>query len=97
MAEPDVVPEEAPPLTERDLLQRIAILVDDGNRLQRGHDPSPLSALGIAQLTAIRTELDQCWDQLRQRRARRRNRVDPNAPHPSDRVGRPRRDGGAFR
>src|SRR5437588_479475 len=54
------------------ILQRIGQLVDDEHRLySKGEDDHGLSEDEEARLRGIEVALDQCWDLLQQRRARR--------------------------
>ena len=60
------------------ILQRVGDLTDEEQRLEESHLSQPLSKDGLARLHAIEVELDQCWDLLRQRRARRIAGQDPD-------------------
>ncbi len=60
-----------------DILQRIHALVDEEHELER-------SGRGLSEGDRVRRDdieraLDQCWDLLRQRRARRAAADDPDA------------------
>jgi hypothetical protein len=57
------------------VLGRIKKLVDEEHGLWSSGD---LDDHGRARLEALKVELDQCWDLLRQRRARREFGEDPN-------------------
>ena len=57
------------------VLARIKQLVDEEHAL---HSAGNLDGRGEARLQAVRVELDQCWDLLRQRRARREFGADPD-------------------
>lgn len=57
-------------MDDQDLIQQIDSLIDEEHRL-RGRNADGLTADEQAQLRHIETHLDQCWDLLRQRRARR--------------------------
>jgi len=61
------------------ILQRIADLADEERTLEEGHAGQTLPADGLERLRKIEVELDQCWDLLRQRRARRSAGQDPDA------------------
>lgn len=65
-------------MDDRDELERIAELVEEERRL-RGHAAGglPLSAADRSRLADLEQRLDQCWDLLRQRRARQEFRADP--------------------
>jgi Protein of unknown function (DUF2630) len=60
------------------VLQRIERLVDEERQLEESHEGSPASSEQRSQLRQIEVELDQCWDLLRQRRARRHAGQDPD-------------------
>jgi hypothetical protein len=60
-----------PDTTDADILQRIHELVDEEHHLEREHAGSPLPEQGKARLAELEVQLDQLWDLLRQRRARR--------------------------
>jgi hypothetical protein len=60
---------------DADVLGRIHTLVDEEHRLRgdgAGHGPD------AARLRQVEEELDQCWDLLRQRQARREFDQDPD-------------------
>jgi hypothetical protein len=60
-----------------DLIDRINALVDEEHHLEHKAAPgSPLSEADEAHLRGIEVRLDQCWDLLRQRRARREAGLD---------------------
>ncbi len=65
-------------MDNRSLLERITALVAEEQQLQEtpGHDKKKLRELEIA--------LDQCYDLLRQRRARREFGDDPDGAAPRD-------------
>jgi hypothetical protein len=58
--------------------KHIEDLVQEEHRL---HDRKSLAASDHRRLEAIRVELDQCWDLLRQRRALREFGQDPEQAH----------------
>lgn len=68
-------------MSDSDVLGRIAALVEREHQLRTG-------AVGAADgdtaadLHAIEVELDQCWDLLRQRRAKREFGADPDLATP---------------
>ncbi len=62
------------------VLNRINELVTEEERLlESSRDIEGLSEADDARLKAVEVALDQCWDLLRQRRARRRAGQDPDA------------------
>lgn len=60
------------------LVQRIDALVDEEHRLERDHAAEGLDEAGRARLQQLEVQLDQAWDLLRQRRARRNAGQDPS-------------------
>jgi Protein of unknown function (DUF2630) len=63
---------------DEDIIGRIGALVDEEHQLQRKAAPGePLSDDEVARLRQLQVDLDQCWDLLRQRRARREYGLDP--------------------
>ncbi|KUP96062.1 DUF2630 family protein [Thermobifida cellulosilytica] len=69
---------------EVELIRRIGELVTEERDLreQRGHRLTPAERDRIRELE---TTLDQCWDLLRQRRAREEFGGDPDEAHPRPR------------
>ena len=65
-------------MDDAELVQRINTLADEEHQLERRHAGDPLSHDDLKRLRAIEVSLDQCWDLLRQRRARRRIALDPD-------------------
>jgi hypothetical protein len=66
-------------MNDREITSRISELVDEEHRLERGHVGRSLTEDEQARMAALSTELDRCWDLLRQRRARREMGQDPDA------------------
>jgi hypothetical protein len=64
---------------ETEIVHRISELVEDEHALERAHAGTPPSGEEVARRQAIEVALDQCWDLLRQRRARREAGLDPDA------------------
>jgi hypothetical protein len=65
-----------------DIVRHIGELSDEEHRLERSHTGEALPESELARLKDIEVALDQCWDLLRQRRARRdagRNPEDASA------------------
>jgi hypothetical protein len=58
-------------MDEIEIVHRIGKLVEDEHALEREHAGSPPTADEVKRLHQIEVALDQCWDLLRQRRARR--------------------------
>ena len=63
------------PTTDESVLQKIGGLVHEEQHL---YGKSELADHDQVRLEEIRVELDQCWDLLRQREARREFGQDPN-------------------
>jgi hypothetical protein len=61
------------------IAKRIDELVDEEHRLERSHAGEGLSDEELVRLRGVEAALDQCWDLLRQRRARRDAGQDPEA------------------
>jgi hypothetical protein len=59
-------------MTDEEILDRIHKLVDDERELRRG------GAVDTDRMERLEETLDQCWDLLRQRRAKREFGDDPN-------------------
>jgi hypothetical protein len=60
------------------ILQKVSDLTEEEKGLEESHELEPLSKEKLARLRAIEIELDQCWDLLRRRRARRSVGLDPD-------------------
>jgi len=61
------------------VLGHISELVEQEHELQsRSHEGEGLSEDDARRLHRVETQLDQCWDLLRQRRARRHAGQDPD-------------------
>jgi hypothetical protein len=66
-------------MDDREILQRIGQLVDDEHHLyQRAEAERGLGEDEEARLRGLEVLLDQCWDLLRRRRARREFGLDPD-------------------
>ena len=61
------------------IITTIDSLVAEEHELRKQHEQSPLSDADLGRLHAVEESLDQCWDLLRQRRARREFGQDPDA------------------
>ena len=72
-------------MDDSEVLQRINNLVEEEHRLREhatgGH---PLSDQDARRLADLEVRLDQCWDLLRQRRARREFGQNPDQAAPRD-------------
>jgi Protein of unknown function (DUF2630) len=72
-------------MSDESIAARIERLVDEEQKLRDREqadraDPDALEQ-ETERLRAVEVELDQCWDLLRQRRARRDAGQDPDAAH----------------
>jgi hypothetical protein len=68
-------------MDDQDLANRIRELADEEHQLERSHVGAALSADEQQRMHDIEVALDQCWDLLRQRRARRNVGENPDAAH----------------
>lgn len=72
-------------MSDATIRQRISDLVDEEHDLRRrlsSHEISPADE--HARLRQVETELDQCWDLLRQREAKREFGQDPETAEVRD-------------
>jgi hypothetical protein len=66
-------------MNDDELIARIHALVEEEHRLEQTASAGrPLDDAGRERLGALEVQLDQCWDLLRQRRARRHAGLDPD-------------------
>ena len=65
-------------MDEKDLLSRIHALVDEEHQLRESGERTEEQR---ARMNELETQLDQCWDLLRQRRAKRQYGEDPDEAH----------------
>jgi hypothetical protein len=63
-------------MDENDILSRIHSLVEEEHQLREGTDHTDAQR---SRMTELETHLDQCWDLLRQRRAKSQYGEDPDA------------------
>jgi hypothetical protein len=66
-------------MDEKDILTRIHALVDEEHQLRESTEHTDDQRARISELEA---HLDQCWDLLRQRRAKRQYGEDPDDAEP---------------
>ena len=73
-----------------EIVGRIGELANEEHKLERAHAGGGLADGEAERLRAIEVALDQCWDLLRQRRARRAAGQDPDdaSARPEDVVER---------
>ncbi|MEA2828017.1 MAG: hypothetical protein QOG43_2456 [Actinomycetota bacterium] len=65
-------------MDDHDVLGRIAALVEKEHKLEEMHVGEGLDPDRAHELRQLEVALDQCWDLLRQRRARRAAGLDPD-------------------
>jgi hypothetical protein len=65
-------------MSDAEIVSQIDQLVEQEHSLQRGHAQDELSEQERERLRTIEIQLDQCWDLLRRRRARRSAGLDPS-------------------
>jgi hypothetical protein len=65
-------------MDDQDLVLQINQLAEEEHRLERSEGADGLTGDEQSRLRAIEVALDQCWDLLRQRRARRDAGLDPD-------------------
>jgi Protein of unknown function (DUF2630) len=68
-------------MDDKQVLDRIGALVEEEHTLERQATGAGLDEDQKDRLHAVEVQLDQCWDLLRQRRARRNAGQDPDAAH----------------
>ena len=66
-------------MDEKDILSRISSLVEEEHKLRDSTDHSDVQR---ARMNELEASLDQCWDLLRQRRAKRQYGEDPDEAEP---------------
>jgi hypothetical protein len=69
-------------MDDKQLLDHIGDLVEEEHALERQATGEGLDEAQQARLHEVEVALDQCWDLLRQRRARRHAGQDPDAATP---------------
>ena len=75
-------------MNDSELVERISALVEEEHRLEQAHIGDGLDQSESARMRSLEVALDQCWDLLRQRRARRAVGQDPDVAtvRPADEV-----------
>jgi len=66
-------------MDDTELIARIGALVEEEHQLERTITDAGADDEAKARLQSIEVALDQCWDLMRQRRARRHAGSDPDA------------------
>lgn len=64
-------------MDDRDILKNINALVDEEHELMQQAEQGGLDDEERARMHELQVQLDQCWDLLRQRRARREFGLNP--------------------
>jgi hypothetical protein len=65
-------------MDDAEIVRQINALAEEEHSLERSHEGTEPSAEELAKLRHIEVTLDQCWDLLRQRRARRAAGQNPD-------------------
>jgi len=65
-------------MDDEKLVEQIDTLVVEEHRLEQSHAGEGLTEEEAARMRSLEVALDQCWDLLRQRRARRSTGADPD-------------------
>lgn len=65
-------------MDDMDLVAEIGRLTDEEHKLEQAHVGEGLSSEEAERLRKVETALDQCWDLLRQRRARLQYGLNPD-------------------
>ncbi len=65
-------------MNDADIMTRISHLVDEEHQLLQQRDGDGLDDAQHSRMKDLEVGLDQCWDLLRQRRARRDAGLDPD-------------------
>jgi hypothetical protein len=65
-------------MDDQEIIDHIDRLVVEEHKLRQQHELEPLAGPEAGRLRGIEESLDQCWDLLRQRRARRHAGLDPD-------------------
>jgi len=71
-------------MDDNEIRTTIDQLVAEEHELRTQHTLEPLDARGAARLRELEESLDQCWDLLRQRRAKREFGLNPDEVQPRD-------------
>ena len=65
-------------MDDHEIVSRITKLVSEEHELEKTHVGKGLSPAETERLRSVEVQLDQCWDLLRQRRARREYGQNPD-------------------
>ncbi len=69
-------------MDDKQIVERISELAAEEQRLEEAHVGEGLSDDELARKRDLEVTLDQLWDTLRQRRAKRHAGQDPESAHP---------------
>ena len=69
-------------MDDKEIVERISLLAAEEQRLEEAHVGEGLSDDELARKRELEVTLDQLWDMLRQRRAKRHAGQDPDAVQP---------------
>ncbi len=65
-------------MDDKEIIGHIDQLVEEEHQLRQQHELDALGDADAERLRKVEEALDQCWDLLRQRRARRNAGLDPD-------------------
>lgn len=71
-------------MNDSEILHRITSLVEEEHELMQQAERGGLDDEERARMQELEVQLDQCWDLLRQRRARREFGLNPDEAHVRD-------------
>ncbi len=71
-------------MADEDIIERINRLAEEEHRLELTLRDGPLTTEQQARLDGLAVSLDQCYDLLRQRRAKRAAGLDPASAQPRE-------------
>jgi hypothetical protein len=71
-------------MDDAEILNRISALVDEEHKLLKKAEEEGLTDEERGRMKQLEVRLDQCWDLLRQRRARRHAHLNPEEARPRD-------------
>ncbi|HZS79170.1 MAG TPA: DUF2630 family protein [Ktedonobacteraceae bacterium] len=71
-------------MTDTELLRHIEELVNEEHQLMQQSEGEGLDPERLERMKQLEVSLDQCWDLLRQRRARKHAGLNPDEAHVRD-------------
>jgi Protein of unknown function (DUF2630) len=69
-------------MDDKEIVERISLLAEEEQRLEEAHVGEGLSDDELVRKRQLEVTLDQLWDMLRQRRAKRHAGQDPDSVQP---------------